>query len=298
MTIRDDDLRAIWQNAPAVPPDRSGCLTDHEWALLLSQEPDDPERVRMASHIAECTACTEEYRLLLPLKDWNAELERVLSPAQPVVANRRSSWLAWWSPPRLALAAAAAIALLVSNGVMVSQVVKSRRESTQLETQLAQNSSELSAARARLGTVEEQLRSAGSTQEQVITLQQRVAQLSAPQLDAATIDLAPQVSGTVRGASDPQLVVRPADAPSVTLILSFPPLASRSTIEVTLESKTGQVRWMARAQRDEGTAALTVTLPGVYPADEYMLRLVDVTRRQAPLATYSVLIRDTPKNSQ
>jgi len=293
MTIRDDDLRAIWQNAETdVRLDRSGCVTDQEWTRLLGQEADDPERVRVASHIAECATCTEEYRLLSPFKEWNAEAERVLSPRERAAANRRTLWTTWWSSPTLALAAAAAIVLLVSNGVAISQLVKNRRQSTNLETQLARNASALSAAQARLGTAEEQLRSAGSVQEQLNTLQQQVAQLSAPQLGTAMLNLEPQVPG-VRGSSDPQIVIRSADTPGITLILNFPPLASRSTVEVTLESTTRQVLWMARTQRDEGTAALTVTLPSRYPAGEYMLRLVDVARPRTPLATYAVLIRET-----
>jgi hypothetical protein len=107
------------------------------------------------------------------------------------------------------------------------------------------------------------------------------------------IDLEPQVHGAVRGSSDPRIVTRSPGAPGVTLILNFPPLASRSTVEVTLEGKTREVRWIARTQHDEGTATLTITLPGAYPADEYLLSVVDVTRRPMPLATYSVLIQDT-----
>lgn len=293
MRISDDDLRAIWQNGSTdAQSERSGCLTDHEWARLLSQEADGPERVRMANHIAACDACTEEYRLLLPVKAWNAEAERILAPADAHGPERHAGWRTWWSSPRLAFAVGVAAMLIVSNGVVWSQLARSKRESTSLQTQLARNNSELSAARDRVMTLEEQLRSAGPTHEQLNALQQQVAQLSTPGLDAAIVDLDPQLSAAVRGSSDAQVVMRAAGAPSVTLILNFPPLASRSTLEVAIESRTGQVVWTARAQRDAGTAALTVTLPAGYPADRYVLRLRDVTRRPMPLATYSVSIQD------
>ncbi len=78
MMESDDDLLAIWCTTSAeVPADRSACLTEVEWARLLTKEPDAEVRARAADHIASCRECAEEYRLLQPLRLWAADVEQV-----------------------------------------------------------------------------------------------------------------------------------------------------------------------------------------------------------------------------
>ena len=50
------------------PSDRSMCLTEAEWARLLSKRCDAAERARAAEHIGSCAQCADEYRLLQPLQ--------------------------------------------------------------------------------------------------------------------------------------------------------------------------------------------------------------------------------------
>ena len=301
MTLSDDDLRVLWRERSAyVPSGRSTCLTDSEWTRLLSKDADAQERARAATHIASCTACAEEYRLLQPLQSWAADVERVLSPPEVAHADRWTGWRAWWPAPGITLAVAAATVLLVTHGVMLSLLIDSRREKTQLETQLAQNNRRLSSSETSLTTLQEELRRETATKEQLNTLQQqRQAQLSTPQLDVAIANLEPRYAGVVRGSSDPQIVTTASNALTVTLILNFPPLASRSTLEIEVADRSGQVRWMGRTQRDQDTETLTLALPSAgYPAGEYVIRLIDVTRGRTRLASYPVVIQHIPERSR
>ena len=287
MTLSEEQLRTLWQERSAsVPSDRSTCLTDVEWARLLSKEAATTERARAADHISSCTACADEYRLLKPLQSWVTDVERVLSSGDAAHANRWTSWRAWLSPPRLAFAVAAATLLLVTQAVMLSRLVESTRETAQLEGQLAQHETALAATQTALSVLQDEQRRNSEAQAE---LQKRLA---TPQLDIPIVELEPQPGGTVRGADDRAIVTTTPDAPTVTLVLNLPPIVSRSTFEVEVADKGGQVRWTGRTSRDQDGAALTLSLPAAgYPPGEYVVRLFDVTRGRTALAAYSVVIR-------
>jgi hypothetical protein len=298
MSVSDDDLRAIWQQgATDVSFDRSGCLTDVEWASLLSKEADDQERARAAEHIGACATCADEYRLLLPLQSWTAEVEEALSPADAVHRARTSDWRGWFALPRRAFALAAAALLLITQGVPVYLLVKSRQQNSQLEAQLAQDKTALSSTQTSLATLQKQLqrRPPMQTAEQLTTQQPRVSQLSTPQLDIPIIDLDPRDTNSVRGSTRPQIVTIDAQTSLVTLILNFSPLASRSTLEVEVTDQSGSARWVGRTARDRSAASLTLALPTHdYAAGRYDIRVFDVTRGRTLLATYPVIIRASP----
>jgi hypothetical protein len=290
MKISDDDLRAIWREPSVrVPSDRSACLTDEDWARLVSQRMDSAERGRIAEHVGSCSQCADEYRLLQPMQSWMAEAEQAVSPRDDR-ADRWAAWRAWWSSPRLALAMSAATLLLVTQGVTLSQLVESRRENARYETQLAERERALSSTQNSLATLKQELQSETTAQAQ---LQEKLARLSTPQLGVAIVDLDPQYSGVVRGTPDPQIVSVSPEASTVTLILNFSPLESRALLEVEVADVNGQVRWTSRTQRDRGTANLTLALPSAsYPAGEYAIRLFDVTRDRMAIADYPVVIRN------
>src|SRR6185295_18888026 len=93
--ITADELGAIWRKATDVPPERAECLTDVEWARLLSKEADGAERTRAAAHMASCALCSEEYRLLQPLQSWSAELEQVVAPGKKAATAGWRGWFSW-----------------------------------------------------------------------------------------------------------------------------------------------------------------------------------------------------------
>ena len=210
--------------------------------------------------------------------------------------SRWTGWRAWWSSPRLALAMSAATVLLVTQGATLWQFAGIRRENAQLETQLAEHKTALSSTQNSLAALQQELERTTATQGE---LQQRLAQLSTPQLDVAIVDLEPQFGGVVRGGSEPRIVTIAPNAPTITLILNFSPLASRATIEVEIADEGGQVRWTGRTQREAGTSTLTLALPSAdYPTGEYLIRLFDVTRGRTSLAAYPVVIRHAPERSR
>jgi len=300
MTLSDEELRTIWQRGSrAVTSDRSACLTEAEWARLLSKEADDGERTRAAEHIGSCTECAGEYRLLLPLQPWVAEVEQVLprdDAAQRAGSTRWRGWLSWLRP---ALVPAAAAVLLVTQAVALYLLVGTRRQNAQLEAQLAQDKNALLSAVA--AAMQEELRRQPPVQtaERVNVAQRFPAPLSTPQLGVAVVDLDPRDAGGVRGSADPQPVTTGPDASLVTLILNFAPLAARSTLEVEVGDQGGQSLWKGRIERDRSTASLTLALPTQgYPAGRYGIRIFDVTRVRTPIATYAVIIQAPPAKSR
>ena len=296
MNLSDDDLRGLWRDRSAGMTGQSACLSDVEWTRLLSNAADAPERVRAATHIASCTACADEYRLLHPLHAWGEDVARVLSPADLDQAAGWRGWRQWWALPGIRLAVAAATVLLVTQGVVLTLLIDSRQAKTQLEARLAENSQRLSSSEASVSTLQERLRSETEAREQLATTQQqREAQLSTPRLDATVAGLEPRYPGAVRGSPDPEIVTTTSSALTVTLVLRFPPLASRSTLEIEVADASGQIRWTGRTQRDQDAENLTLALPtAAYPAGTYVIRLFDVTRGRTALADYPVVIRQIP----
>src|SRR5262249_29842968 len=157
--ITDDELRAIWREQTHLPPARAECLTDVEWARLLSKEADNVERTRAAAHMASCVSCAEEYRLLQPLQAWSAELEHVVAPVKQTALSRWRSWFSWVSLPSPAFSMSAALVLVATQVVGIYLLAGSRRANSQLQAQLAENRRTLSSTESSLSAMETQLRS-------------------------------------------------------------------------------------------------------------------------------------------
>lgn len=294
MKLSDHDLRELWRHRSAeIPADRAACLTEEEWQRLLSMEADAVERARAAGHIATCAECAEEYRLLQPLQPWADEAGRLLSRGSSTRVTRLGRWR-WPTPPRTALALAAASVLIVVQGIVMYRLwVEGERQAARLEAQVAERESALSSARASAAMLEEQLRDrpAAASSEELRALERRVAELSAPQLDGPIVDLDPANAG-VRGTREAQVATAPPDAQLVTLILNFAPLGRRSTVEVEVTGEAGQPRWVDRTVRDRAAASVNLTLPRpTYPSGTYTIRVFDVTSGKNTLATYAVTIR-------
>lgn len=304
MSVTDDDLRAVWQHGSTnLPSDRSGCLGEVEWARLLTKEASEQERARAADHIGSCTQCADEYRLVLPLQSWATEVQQALPRDKQALRGASHSWRRWLALPRPAVALAAVTVLLVLQAVPLYLFIESRREKQELEAQLGQEKETLSSTRASLATLQEELRRrpAAPTAEQLDALQrglappsasqQRLALMSAPQLGVPILDLEPRNTGSVRGSADPQVVTPHRDASFVALILNFPPLTSRSTLEVEVTDENGHARWVSRTVGERSTASLTLALPTAgYPAGRYDVRIFDVTKGRTLFVTYAVSI--------
>ena len=117
----DPDLAALHRRGTA-PPDRAGCPSAEALFSLLGPAASPAERERLVDHVAACSACAEELRLMRSLGPWSESLARRLAeagealdipPPRPFPARR-----GLFRP--LALAAALAAAL-VGGGVLFRQ---------------------------------------------------------------------------------------------------------------------------------------------------------------------------------
>ena len=160
MTLSDDDLRAIWQGANT-PFDCSACLTDAEWAHLLTNELGEAERARAAHHLGTCTRCADEYRLLQPLESWVADADATPPPRSTAHARTLPATRSWWSPPAtLPIAAAATLCLVAA--IVLAQLMGARRENAALQAQLAERDRALAAAQASASALEDRRRAAAA----------------------------------------------------------------------------------------------------------------------------------------
>lgn len=101
MKVSDDDLGEL----VARPATRAACPSPEELAEAMAGRVDEPRREAVLEHVAGCTDCAEEARLIAPLHEWSAAAAAEVGgsarkPARPVWAR----WPVW--------AAAAALLLL------------------------------------------------------------------------------------------------------------------------------------------------------------------------------------------
>jgi hypothetical protein len=185
--------------------------------------------------------------------------------------------------------------LLAVQAVLLSQLVAGRRQNARLETELADNRARLSDTETSLSAMQRQLRGETAAREQLENLsRQPQAQHPTPQLGATIVELEPRPAEAVRGIAVPQIVTTGSSAGAVTLILHLPPLASRTTLEIEVADAAGQIRWTGRTEREQGADTMTLALPTAdYPAGNYVIRLLDVTRGRSTLAMYPIAMRYT-----
>jgi hypothetical protein len=292
MITSDDDLRARWRQFTPAAAGRAGCLTDDEWAALLSQDVKPASRARAAKHIASCAQCADEYRLLEPLKPWVEEAVQVLSPGRRAGRDTRAPvdiYAPVWRSPRRtgALLVAASLAIVLMGAGLYRLDRAHQARAARFEEQLAAQRHELTSVQAALSEAQAQLQSRPPSGSGI--------QAVSPLVDVPIIDLDPENSGTVRGAvrgtgeSGRPIALR--DARIVTFILNFPPLTSRTPIAIVLADARGETRWSARTTRESGTASLNLTLQREsFPVGEYEIRLSHAVSGRT-IATYRASLR-------
>jgi hypothetical protein len=288
MTLSDDDLRERGRR-----PVRSrgpDCIGEEDWLRQMTGEASPAERMRLARHVAVCTACADEYRALHALRSWADDASGVVAGEGGRRQGRGWSWPTRATWMRAALAASVAI-VVVQGAVLLLMSADRRVERAAVvarERSLGDAAAALSAEQARRHKLE------ADTAAEIATLRASVEELSMPQLDSPIVDLDPR--GATRAAPSPADVTVdvPRSGRSLTLILNFPPLASDSTLRVDLIDERGRLIWHGRTSRAAGSGSLNLTLvrrelpPGVY-----VIRLARLAGA-APnaLADYRVRIRD------
>ena len=118
---RDTELQRAWQRNPATASPGE-CLTEERLTRLVLRQATTSEREAAADHLARCTACAQDYRMLRELRPWAHERGGQLDPdaaATPAPARiGHSRWRFVWSG---SLAAAALVSVVVGTTVWVNR---------------------------------------------------------------------------------------------------------------------------------------------------------------------------------
>ncbi|HYG65030.1 MAG TPA: hypothetical protein VEL74_20780 [Thermoanaerobaculia bacterium] len=84
----DEDLAALHRRT-SDPAHRAGCPAPGALLPLVSGSAAPAERERLVDHVAGCTACAEEVRLMRSLRPWSEGLARRLEGGEPRRMGRR-----------------------------------------------------------------------------------------------------------------------------------------------------------------------------------------------------------------
>lgn len=142
MKLSDDDLKSLWQQDTLAMERRTDCLSSDLLVRAGENKLSAEERTRVASHLAACAACAEEYRIALSVKEWaveSADWHAAAFPTRPVtsvppsvVTNER-----WWQraaarlfpltkSPVLAVGAVLSAILLATVGWLAWQALQKK----------------------------------------------------------------------------------------------------------------------------------------------------------------------------
>jgi hypothetical protein len=219
-----------------------------DWALALPLDGEQARRVER--HLEDCAACRQELALLRQVR----EIE--VGAAKPTTAARGGAWR--W------------VALAASLGAVVaaSGWLWSARGSRQTADRLA----ELRRSHQELSSSVERERA--TTREEGARLRQRIAALTAPVINVAVAELAPEVA--VRGgAGEATKVVVPAAAAQLILVLLAEDLTAFPALRLELLDPAGKVLWQVEGlvRRESGDYTVLVPLEAV-PSGRLDLRVM------------------------
>ncbi len=296
MQLSDEDLKHLWQTETRRGANRSECFSSETLMRAGANELSAPEAEQIATHLAACADCTEEYQIAMSVRDWATETAAqhtapvVRAPAQP----------SWWS--RLfalfnPLTATLTTALLLLSLALGAAWISFRRQNHTLMAQVEQQRNELHDAAALKAQIQElqrqqvelntkltQQQTAGQEElkAEIDRLKKELEQGAQPQLDIPQFDIDP--TPATRSAGSPAKVATinvPAAATSFTL--NLPGAGSKPFPNHLIElqdTKTNKIVWSAERKQDKETT-FTVTLSKRnLPAGSYRLRVFGLKGKQ------------------
>lgn len=231
MKLSDAEVRELFQRQTAREESRaSECLGEDILIRAAARRLDDAERERVAAHIAHCSDCAREFRIVREMAPFESAARRELHHASP------ASWIA----------IAASVLLLLAVPALIWMSIARQRDAATI----ARLQREAAAVRNRPVIVPP------TSTVDVEELRTTIAELSRPQTDVPIVDLDADV---VRGSSDVATVTIPRSAGVVTLILHLPDETS-GPVDVEILGKDGSVAATERvaARRGRGSIALTL----------------------------------------
>jgi anti-sigma factor RsiW len=322
MKVTSEDLKALYQEGTA----RSGkveCLSAETMMRAAMGEVSGEERGRVADHLATCSDCSWEFRVVQALKPWAEEAGQAfaapaeqrlhsdpatkLPPLRGVgedVVRRTPLWqriIAVLSPGRTPSALATQL-LLLALLALGGWVILARQMNSNLNKQLADRDRALDSANKSLDEARRQLEEAIRSRDQAITstnstqyveeiarLRRTIDQLTSPQLDIPVVALDMIRGGSIEAAVPIEV---PKTANLFTLILNFNDRQQHSRYEVEIIDQQGSQIWQGESAQKVRANKLNVTLPRrALSGGRYLIKLFGLRNDQKVLiADYAITI--------
>lgn len=281
MKLNSEELRSFYQRETARSNRRSDseCLTEDVLARAVAGESDQPERERIADHLASCSDCAKEYSAAKSIKAWADEN----APARPIPfpAKANGHYRPLPKPRRLYMPYAIAASLLVVSVTLGVLLISKSRENQRLiaeankrasthsaETTESRRLLEQESAARRLA--EEQLAKRDAAVKPAILPKRSVA----PEANVPIIDLNPQDAG--RGGQNPTAatVQLSRDTDLFTLILNLSGEDSSRNYSLEVTDRNNRTIWITRDLRKSPYNNFTVAMRRrTFPAGEYRLKI-------------------------
>jgi len=295
---------------------KAECLSADLLARASTGDVDEGERELVAGHLASCSDCIEEYRMIAPLEDWanlasdaardhsRSTASIVDLPAKSIEsvqpANDRNNVIrpAWIQHPvavRVMPYAMAAVFLILCVflgfwAVSLKRAnerlnLQAENQRTQRETDLAAANQDLEETRRRLDESLRQSQPSGGENKktEVAELQQKVDELSRPQYNIPITDLEPH--GSVRGEANPGKTIEVGPGVNYfTVILNVSGQPSFKDYLLEIQDRGGKTIWNGRGLRKSQYNTFTVMLTRrLLPAGSYHLKLYGASGSQREL---------------
>ena len=312
MKLTTEEMRRLYQQQTAQSfAGRADCLSEEAMMRAAMGELSEGEREQIADHLADCSECVQEYRLLCQLKPWAeraaAFTDEPLSTIKQAAAGLgKEEWDAAHRPGwRRHLSGifshgsagyALAAALFIISLGCVTWIVSSRREQARVVAQLNEQLASRNQASETLAETRRQLeetsRHVEQQQSEIDKLRRSVDDLSHPQANVPIVDLEHRDGRSIKDNQITTVLV-PEGANLLTLILHVTGRPSFPDYALEISDGRGQRVWRIQGLRRSLADTFTVTLPRqLFPAGRYRIQLDGISAgRSKPVGDYSLRIR-------
>ena len=289
MRLNSEDLRELYQRETARSARGSDdCLTEGMLARAVAGELSQPERERVADHIAGCSDCAKEFRALRPVKSWADSTPANEDAPQPIpfpVPENRPKWrLAVYFP--YSVAAAALILSLILGWLLLSKSRENQRLVAEVHNQQATATEALDESRRQLAettqraeqesaarrAAEQELARRDASKQNTTSLQR-----SAPDVNVPIVDLNPHDAGRGEQNQSAAAIQLPADTDLFTLILNLGSDDPSRDYSLEVTDQNNRTIWSNRNLRKSPYNNFSVALRrSSFPAGEYRLKIYGV----------------------
>lgn len=288
------------------------CLSSEVLARAAVGDLSEAEREPVAAHLATCSDCVEEYRMIAPLEAWAkqaADLARATSTETPAIIELpkaratdkdnvvHPAWRRQHGQGSRLIPYAMAASFLIASILLGLWVTSLKRENERInarsERERIERENELAAANQTLEETQRKLdetirqpqgNNDGKKETEIAELRQRIEELSRPQFNISITDL--EARGSVRsGSADAVKTIEVAPGANFfTVILNVSGQPSFKDYVLEIQDRGGKVVSTGRGLRKSPYNTFTVMLArSSLPAGSYHLKLYGVSGNQREL---------------